>query len=120
MGRIQEIPAQFNMDTGVVHNGTVYLAAQYSFKQTLNEQLEDIFQKIDQLLTQVNSNKQCILTVDVCLAFIESYPTLCHHYAVWLANCQRRPMLSCIGAQLIKLDGAPHRLAEIKVTAAVE
>ncbi len=108
----------YKFSQAVVHNGVVYLAGQVAgpegFSGPVRDQIRLVFEKIDQLLAGVASDRTRMLSVTVLLRDIADFPVLNEEWDAWVDH-DHLPARATMQAEL----ASPDILVELIVTAAV-
>ena len=103
------------MSQAVIHNGTVYLAGQVGETgSTVAEQTASALAEVDRLLALAGSDKTRILSAQIILADISTFPEMNRVWDAWVAP-GHAPARATIEGKL----AAPEYLVEVIVTAAV-
>jgi len=100
----------------VVHNGIAYLAGQVAedpVPSSVYEQTKNILKQIDALLAQANSDKTRILTTNIWLADMATFPEMNKAWGEWVAKGQA-PARATVESKLV----GPQWKVEIMLTAA--
>ncbi|NET74089.1 MAG: RidA family protein [Sphaerospermopsis sp. SIO1G2] len=101
----------------VTHNGTVYLAGQVAadFTADVQEQTRTTLAKIDDLLTQVGSDKEHLLSAIIYLRDIDNHFALMNEvWEAWVPS-GHAPARACVQANMAR----PSILVEISIVAAL-
>lgn len=103
------------MSAFTVHNQVVYLSGQVPSHPNLDiqSQTQEVFDKIDALLAQAQSDKSRILTAQLFVKNLSDFQTVNALWVEWLKGCST-PARATIQANLVN----PQWLIEIAVIAA--
>lgn len=114
---IKRIEVGPRMSQAVVHGNTVYLAGQVARDAgklpTVAEQTRAILAQIDALLAEAGTDKTKLLSANIWLANIETFPEMNAVWDSWVAP-GNTPARATVEARL----AAPHYVVEIAVIAA--
>jgi enamine deaminase RidA (YjgF/YER057c/UK114 family) len=100
----------------VVHNGIAYLAGQVAedpVSPSVYEQTKNILKQIDDLLAQAKSDKTRLLSVNIWLADMSTFPEMNKAWGEWVAK-GHAPARATVEAKL----AGPAWKVEIMATAA--
>lgn len=99
----------------VIHGDTVYLAGQVAndFDADITVQTEQVLGKIDELLTEAETDKSHILSAQVWLANMGYYDQMNHVWEAWMPSGYA-PARACIETRL----ALPNLLVEVGIIAA--
>ncbi len=103
------------MSQAVVHGDTVYLAGQVTKTPAgdVTGQTELVLKQIDDLLARCGSSKERILSANIYLADMKTFPDMNKAWDVWVAQ-GHSPARTTVEAKL----AGPEYLVEITVVAA--
>ena len=105
-----------NLSQAVVREKTVYLSGQVARKgDTVGEQTVDILKQIDDLLSEVGTDKSNLLSANIWLTDIDTFNEMNEVWNDWISGSQP-PARATVEAKL----AAPHFLVEIMVVGAIE
>lgn len=105
-----------NMSSAVVHGGILTTMGVIDAEgKTVEEQTQNILDKIDALLKEGGTDRSKLLTANIWLKDIGS--DFAKMNAIWVKwiHADNKPVRACVEANL----AFPHLLVEIQVTAAV-
>jgi enamine deaminase RidA (YjgF/YER057c/UK114 family) len=114
---IRRIEVGPRMSKAVVHGNTVYLAGQVADKAkgaSVADQTRDILSIIDGLLAQAGSDKTKMLSVNIWLADMSTFPEMNSVWDTWVSQ-GNTPARATVEAKL----AAPDYKVEIAVIAAI-
>ncbi len=114
---IERINVGPRMSAAVVHNGTVYLSGQVANEtkgRSVTEQTREILKIIDTLLATAGTDKSKLLSANIYLADLATFPELNALWDAWVSP-GNTPCRTTIGAPLATADYA----VEIGVVAAL-
>lgn len=118
MGEIKRLQANPRMSGAVVHGGVVSLSGQVAIDHrggTVADQVREVLERIDLLLTEAGTDKSRLLTANLYLTDIVSRAVLNAAWDRWVVlGCT--PTRTTIQAVL----ASPDYAVEIAVTAAVD
>jgi enamine deaminase RidA (YjgF/YER057c/UK114 family) len=98
-----------------IHNGTVYLSGQTSqLDAGIAEQANDVFQKIDRLLSDAGTNRTRLLWAQIWLTDMDDFDAMNLEWETWLKDTEP-PVRACVHSVLAK----PGYKIEVQVIAAV-
>ncbi len=102
------------MSAVTVFNHVVYLSGQVPSnpEADIDAQTRNVFNTIEQLLAQVNSDKSHLLSAQLFLKDLADFPVVNALWAEWLKDCPK-PARATIQAELVN----PNWRIEIAVTA---
>jgi enamine deaminase RidA (YjgF/YER057c/UK114 family) len=111
---IERIHVGERMSKIVKHNGVVYLCGQVGVSGTsIQEQTTEMLRRVDELLTQANSNKENILQAIIWVADIKYLGEMNEVWDAWVPEGSA-PSRACSEAKLAR----PGLLVEIIIVAA--
>ncbi|WP_247256944.1 RidA family protein [Pseudomonas moorei] len=113
---IQRIGTTKRFSQAVIHNNTAYLAGQVSqlTEGDITAQSQDVFDKIDTLLTKAGTDKGQLLSAQIWLADMADYDGMNQVWDAWLADAQA-PVRVCVESPMAK----KHYRIEVQVIAAL-
>ncbi len=112
---ITRIETSARMSRIVMHGNTIYLCGQVANDTSgdIRAQTASVLEKIDHLLTSVNSDKSRLLSATVYLPNMEHFGAMNEVWDAWVP-VGHAPARACVEARLAK----PEYLVEISVIAA--
>ena len=114
---VTRVEAGPRMSQVVVHAGRAFLAGQVADKTkglSVGEQTAEILSKIDTLLKRVGTDKTRVLSANVWLADMSTFPEMNSVWDKWVVS-GKTPARATVEAKL----AAPEYTVEIMVTAAL-
>jgi len=101
----------------VIHNETVYLCGQVCADATkgITEQTETMLEKVDTLLLEAGSSRECMLSATVYLRDMKDFAEMNTVWDAWVPE-GHAPARACVEARMAR----PELLVEISVVAAVK
>lgn len=113
-------PIKNRMSKVVVHNNTAYVSGQVPWgaqSDSIENQTKDVLKKIDELLSQANTNKENILSATIWLTDMDDFDAFNAVWDEWIPEgCE--PARACVGAPLAQLKDHEFSV-EVAVIAAV-
>lgn len=106
------------LSESVVHNGVAYLSGWVSWNKqggSIKDQSEDIFQQIDRMLKDAETDKSNLLFANIWLTSVDYAPEFNDAWLEWLDGCPK-PARACVEAKLLR-EGWD---VEVAVTAVVK
>jgi len=85
-------PSVGHYSHAVCANGLIFLSGQLPISadghkaQSFDEQAQQIFENLDNVLSKCNSNKTCLIQVRVYIKDIEQWPKFNQLYAEWIGD----------------------------------
>lgn len=112
---IQRLNTNEVMSGAIIHQGVVYLSGQVPTRTDLDikGQIQEVLNKIDELLALANTNKSRILSAQLFIKNLADFQTVNQIWIEWLKDCAT-PARATIQADLVN----PEWLIEIAVIAA--
>ncbi len=114
---IERIHIGPRMSAAVIHNGVVYLSGQVAHEtrgQSVTAQTAEILKQIDALLAEAGADKSKLLTANIYLADLSTFPEMNAVWDAWVSP-GNTPCRTTVGAPLATANYA----VEIGVVAAV-
>lgn len=117
MTQIQRLHLTKRYSEVAIYNGVVYLAGQVPeyTEADVYAQTQQVLGLIDDLLSEANSDKSCILSCQIFLADMQDYAEMNRAWDEWVAPNNAAPR-ACVEAKLAD----PKWKVEIVVTAATK
>lgn len=114
---IQRQETKQRMSRIVIHNDTVYLCGQVCKDATegIVEQTETMLEKVDELLLQVGSSREHILSATVYVRDMKDFAAMNEVWDAWVAE-GHAPARACVEARMARAE----LLVEISVVAAIK
>lgn len=117
MTEVKRVDVGPRMSQVVVHGNTAYTAGQVALRApgaSVADQTKDILARIDELLAEVGSSKEKVLTASIWLADIGTFAEMNEVWDAWVAQ-GHTPARACVESRL----AAPDFTVEIQVVAAI-
>jgi enamine deaminase RidA (YjgF/YER057c/UK114 family) len=113
---IKRLHAGPRLSQAVIHGNVVYLAGQVAADPvaSVGEQTRQVLQQIDGLLAEAGTDKSRLLSVNIWLADIRTFPEMNAIWDAWVAP-GHTPARATVEAKL----AGPRYLVEIMATAAI-
>lgn len=114
---IRRLGATPRMSSAVVHNGTVHLSGQVAITHRggdVDDQIREVLERIDTLLTEAGSSRAQLLTAQLLLSDMAILPRLNAQWDQWI-----EPGCAPTRTTIQTVLASPAYALEIAVTAAV-
>ena len=118
MSNIVRMGTSERMSKIVIHNDTVYLCGQVGSQDgviSMGRQTENMLAKVDSLLEQAGSGRDCILSATIYVRDMKNFAEMNTVWDSWIPE-GHAPARACVEARMAR----PDLLVEISVIAAVK
>ena len=102
---IQRIGSTQRMSKIVKHNGTIYLCGQTAGEADwdISEQTQRCLDKVDTLLVEAGSHRDCILSTTIYIRDIKDFAAMNQVWDAWVAEGEK-PARACVEARMARTE----------------